>query len=666
MGGAVSSYADLSRNEQLGRLVSKEVLQPSEPFWNSLFSFNLKQPQTNAEWAELEQSVEDLQKRFLLSNLKTGNFVSLLRVIQLRHQELRDSVLSENSLFLWQTCNALLIVRLVTRFMVERIKDEDVVAQFSVAVEDGDEEEEEGMLPQLLASLVELLVETPLLSHTYSLHLEASRLLVVLLSSALYSPGRPASQLTTWRELLTGRAAVLAVPLTCSLLSRYTEQAAAPVPAQPGSLVLGLASGMWSLLTLGYGGGGAEGGVDTPLADTSLALLLLLTNHATDPATSPNPYREALFSFGNAGGGGAVEEGGSDCLFRVEFPALYTCLAATLHTEEATLLLYLLLHRNTQFRNFVLAGSDIEQLVIPILQTLYTCTVSSEQSNNHHIYMSLIILLIASEEDLFNQTVHSIELRSQQVTWYTERAVSQLSLGGLLILVVIRTIQYNMLKMRDKYLHTNCLAALANMSSQFKELHPYVAQRIVSLFETLVKKHSRLVESLQAGPTTSGEEGGTEDGFDCVSEAVQDAAVLEEVLRMVLEIINSCIVHQAQHNPNLIYTLLYKREMFELAAKNPAFQDLMGNVTTVMTNMGSRLEQAEARQGCSLSVGEVQEIVRQGAAHFPTDRLTRLPDLKFKYVEEDQPEDFFIPYVWSLAQQKLFYWNPQHIKLFSS
>ena len=99
-----------------------------------------------------------------------------------------------------------------------------MVEQFSVAVEDGDEEEEEGMLPQLLASLVELLVETPLLSHTYSLHLEASRLLAVLLSSALYSPGRPACQLTTWRELLTGRAAVLAVPLTCSLLSRYTEQ----------------------------------------------------------------------------------------------------------------------------------------------------------------------------------------------------------------------------------------------------------------------------------------------------------------------------------------------------------------------------------------------------------------------------------------------------------
>lgn len=51
--------------------------------------------------------------------------------------------------------------------------------------------------------------------------------------------------------------------------------------------------------------------------------------------------------------------------------------------------------------------------------------------------------------------------------------------------------------MRDKYLHTNCLAALANMSGQFRSLHPYVAQRLVSLFETLAKKHSRLDQQLK-------------------------------------------------------------------------------------------------------------------------------------------------------------------------
>ncbi len=38
-------------------------------------------------------------------------------------------------------------------------------------------------------------------------------------------------------------------------------------------------------------------------------------------------------------------------------------------------------------------------------------------------------------------------------------------------LSLCRTIQYNMLKMRDRYLHTNCLAALANMPGLFKHLH---------------------------------------------------------------------------------------------------------------------------------------------------------------------------------------------------
>ena len=67
----------------------------------------------------------------------------------------------------------------------------------------------------------------------------------------------------------------------------------------------------------------------------------------------------------------------------------------------------------------------------------------------------------------------------KNVMWFKERSVGDISLGGLLILVVIRTIQYNMTRMRDKYLHTNCLAALANMSAHFHSLHPYVSQRIV-------------------------------------------------------------------------------------------------------------------------------------------------------------------------------------------
>ncbi|XP_015606666.1 dymeclin-like [Cephus cinctus] len=114
--------------------------------------------------------------------------------------------------------------------------------------------------------------------------------------------------------------------------------------------------------------------------------------------------------------------------------------------------------------------------------------------------MSLIILLILSEDEIFNKNIHETMLKG--VSWYTERCISEISLGGLLILVVIRTIQYNMLKMRDKYLHTNCLAALANMSSQFRGLHPYVSQRLLSLLETMAKKYLKLEQHIQSQPLT--------------------------------------------------------------------------------------------------------------------------------------------------------------------
>ena len=34
------------------------------------------------------------------------------------------------------------------------------------------------------------------------------------------------------------------------------------------------------------------------------------------------------------------------------------------------------------------------------------------------------------------------------IPWYTERVITNITLGGLLVLVVLRTIQYNMTKMR--------------------------------------------------------------------------------------------------------------------------------------------------------------------------------------------------------------------------
>lgn len=233
----------------------------------------------------------------------------------------------------------------------------------------------------------------------------------------------------------------------------------------------------------------------------------------------------------------------------------------------------------------------------------------------------------------------------RNITWYTERSISEISLGGLLILVVIRTIQYNMLKMRDKYLHTNCLAALANMSGQFRSLHPYVAQRLVSLFETLAKKHARLdadikrlangsIVSVTIPPNeaeapetadTSTQTAGGESSIVVADSSVrsmvlEDLSVLEEVLRMVLEILNSCISHQLVYCPNLVYTLLYKRHVFEAFRSNPAFQDIIQNIDMVVGFFSSRLQRVQEQRG-ELGVHEVLEVISKGASQWSNDRL---------------------------------------------
>jgi dymeclin len=73
----------------------------------------------------------------------------------------------------------------------------------------------------------------------------------------------------------------------------------------------------------------------------------------------------------------------------------------------------------------------------------------------------------------------------------------------------------------------------------------------------------------------------------------QDMSVLEEVLRMVLEIINSALSNQLVYCPNLVYTLLYKRHVFETFRSHPAFQDIIQNIDMVIGFFTSRLQRVQ-------------------------------------------------------------------------
>ena len=348
-----------------------------------------------------------------------------------------------------------------------------------------------------LESIFNIICVIPLKDYTYHLHLECVNVILVLCSVYLHNE-QTTERSTIFKTIYQCQYASTLLATLLHFVSRMT-----PAPANGpyghsatgGSFVFGLAESFWSMITFSKKAPESEElpksfKENFPLANQSLMLILILTNHNADDAVDiqNNPYRYSLFNCSNSTEFSKEDNAGS---FKIDYAGLYQTICKITHLDQTTLLLYLLLHRNENFYKFVMSQSNLQELVVPILQILY----NAPDSSSHHIYMSLIVMLILSEDDGFNKNVHEIILKN--IVWYTERSISEISLGGLIVLVIIRTIQYNMLKVRDKYLHTNCLACLANMSSKFRYLHPYVSQRLVSLFETLAKKYGRLQVQLE-------------------------------------------------------------------------------------------------------------------------------------------------------------------------
>ncbi|XP_014387447.1 PREDICTED: dymeclin isoform X1 [Myotis brandtii] len=719
MGSNSSRIGDLPKNEYLKKLSGTESVSENDPFWNQLLSFSFPAPTSSTDLKLLEEATISVCRSLVENNPRTGNLGALIKVFLSRTKELKLSAECRNHIFIWQTNNALFIICYLLKVFICEMSEEELQLHFTYEEKSGSySSDSEDLLEELVCCLMQLITDIPLIDLTYEISVEAISTMVVFLSCQLYHK-EVLRQSISHKYLMRGRCLPYTSKLVKTLLYNFIRQEKPPPPgahvfpqqSDGGGLLYGLASGvatgLWTVFTLGGVGSKAANtpALSSPLANQSLLLLLVLAN-LTDAADAPNPYRQAIISFKNTQDNSPFPSSIPHA-FQINFNSLYTTLCEQQTSDQATLLLYTLLHQNSNIRTYMLARTDMENLVLPILEILYHV----EERNSHHVYMALIILLILTEDDGFNRSIHEVILKN--ITWYSERVLTEISLGSLLILVVIRTIQYNMTRTRDKYLHTNCLAALANMSAQFRSLHQYAAQRIISytcrhlrryvyvldklyfphshcstlqhcfsslsdngeellsltcshilrayassLFSLLSKKHNKVLEQ-----ATQSLRGSLSSNDVPLPDYAQDLNVIEEVIRMMLEIINSCLATSLHHNPNLVYALLYKRDLFEQFRTHPSFQDIMQNIDLVITFFSSRLLQA----GAELSVEWVLEIMKQGIVALPKDRLKKFPELKFKYVEEEQPEEFFIPYVWSLVYSSAtgLYWSPQDIQLFT-
>ncbi|CAM4769107.1 unnamed protein product [Rotaria magnacalcarata] len=660
MGAQYSSLSDIKTNEYVSRFISEEAISTNDPFWNQFLSFSQQSPFTSTYSKLLDESCLIHLQQFVLNNPKTKNYGTLIEVFIRFANIIHDDC--KNYIVLSQTHNALFILRLITKYFIEIDCEQNLYPHF---LPQDTSAERLSLMTLFVDTLFRITITQPVESDSYSLHLEVLNTLLSLLSIQMCA--KEDVLISAIYSIFMHRLDPLLISeFTRTLLEHFIKQTESPSWLSADSfdrskndsgglfkIGQSVASSLWSVVTLGMGSSATPAvaeatvtAIDSTntlrnhhLANQSIHLLLILNTPTNLPDSEPLPW------------------------FSIDYHSLYDVLCQTVHTDQSTILLYMLLHRNQHFKAYVISRTNIDQIVLPILRVIYTAT----ERNSHHIYMSLIILLILTEDDYFNRTVHDIKLK--KLSWYTERSINDVTLGGLLISIVLRTIQYNIARMRDKYLHTNCLATLANMSSQFQNLHTYITQRIISLFNSLSRKHSKILDAIQQQSKQDNAASVTvltnniqsvASNDESFNENIQDLSIIEDVMRMILEIINSCLTHTLRYNVNLIYALLYNREIFDYYRTHPSFQDILQNIDTVITFFAEKVDQLQQR-----SAEYIKETLEINVKQFPLDRLKKFPDLKFKYVEEEQPEDFFVPYVWSLVHKSCnFHWSSESALMF--
>ncbi|KAL6007239.1 hypothetical protein ACLOJK_032735 [Asimina triloba] len=484
---------------------------------------------------------------------------------------------------------------------------------------------------------------------TCLLHYELLNLMLVAMSTQLrYGPSPGPKDVHPFIDAAMTQEGALAGALVRRLLLNYITRPRVPLngPAyalfsegsQPGVLQkVGSAAASFVLLpyyTFNYLVSSSGEGSRNPLADQSLLVLLILIHYrkcvlveeatavkvddSTDSNSfmkeethfSVNPYCKALENARDIEFDRVDIEGNahSGPLVRLPFASLFDTLGMNLADESSVLLLYSLVHGNSDFLEYVLVRTDLDTL-----------------------------------DASFNATVHKLFLPN--VSWYQERLLNHTSLGSLMVVILIRTMKYNLSKLRDVYLHTNCLATLANMAPHVHRLSAYASQRLVSLFDMLSRKYTKLAElrndKILKAKVNSGE------GDNLAEEMSTELQIYTDFLRIVLEIINAILTYALPRNPEVVYAIMHRQEVFQPFKNHPRFSELLENIYTVLDFFNPRID-AQRMDG-EWSVEKVLQVIIINCRSWRGEGMKMFTQLRFTYEQESHPEEFFIPYVWQLV-----------------
>ncbi|KAG0297246.1 Triose-phosphate Transporter [Dissophora globulifera] len=462
----------------------------------------------------------------------------------------------------------------------------------------------------------------------YEFYEETLNLIIVMASTQLHLSTSKHSEGNYFLNLVLDNFSHLADQLTLRLLWNFTDQR--PSPPLTGGIVYNAYSYLFAKA------GSSPSSEAHPISDRSILVLLLLHSQAKGKP-SWDIFQRSIQNIRDERG--SMADDPVDNTIFTSFRKIFHVICQQIHCEEVCLLLHVLLVENTYFRTYVLSRTDPETLYLPILRMVYEGV--DGKTNYSQVYVLLVILLLFSQDDVFNESIQKITMTYQP--WFTERLLKSISLGGLTVAIVIRTIQYNLAQHKDVYFHTNSLAILANMSNSLQDIHPYVSQRLVTLFDIVARRYQKLVTKQMQ--------------LDENIDKSEDIVIYGDMVTLVLEIINSTLTHKLKANPQLVYSLLHKQEMFAYFRNDDKFRDLIQNIEQAVNYFQQKVSEANIK---APTPEEVAEVIQTASRTWPPNLMKTFPDIKFEYEEEQQANEFFCPYVWSLIYRNTFvYWDEE-------
>jgi hypothetical protein len=343
---------------------------------------------------------------------------------------------------------------------------------------------------------------------------------------------------------------------------------------------------------------------------------------------------------------------------------LFEVVGRHAHYEASHLMLYTLLYSNPMILDTAVANADMERLLLPLLETLY---------HARSVEPSRLYMLLTVTQDPACVRAAPPQLVVPNVSWYQEHYMLDVSLGSLMMVIFTRLIFRNITHFQDSFIHLNAFAALSNLARSAENLHVYAAQGIVGLIDMLAKNEAKLVAQTERLKAADIEE----------SEVLaQKRSAYVEFIRLLLGVVSSCLKTKLlPRNPQLIYSLLHRADTFSALQQHSEFAAHVNNgpVWSTLARFQAVVE-AKTSPDDVLDADTVLEIIRgecvsllaASSAGSRTGGASRRKtsveddDASYRYEEEADPEQFFVPYIWKLIQEQTpdLCWKVDKITLF--